>query len=103
MSSVAHEVRNPLFGVLVNLDALENDPTATGDFLPRMRREVERLSAARALATALGRELGRPGLTVDGEAEALLRSHGWPGNVRELRNVLERAAVFSKATGSIVP
>jgi transcriptional regulator with GAF, ATPase, and Fis domain len=28
-----------------------------------------------------------------------LRAHDWPGNVRELRNVLERAAYLSRATG----
>jgi transcriptional regulator with GAF, ATPase, and Fis domain len=40
------------------------------------------------------------GLTVDPAALGQLRSHPWPGNVRELRNVLERAAVLGKASGT---
>ncbi|HKP63172.1 MAG TPA: sigma 54-interacting transcriptional regulator [Polyangiales bacterium] len=33
------------------------------------------------------------------EAISALRAHDWPGNVRELRNVLERAALMTRATG----
>ena len=42
-------------------------------------------------------ELGRPGVTLGGDASDALVRHGWPGNIRELRNVLERAVLLSKS------
>jgi DNA-binding NtrC family response regulator len=33
------------------------------------------------------------------DALSALRAHDWPGNVRELRNVLERAALMTRASG----
>ncbi|HEX6738183.1 MAG TPA: two-component regulator propeller domain-containing protein [Vicinamibacteria bacterium] len=47
VAGVAHEVRNPLFGISANLDAFESHPeagTAFGPFLNFMRGEVERLT-----------------------------------------------------------
>ena len=46
---------------------------------------------------SIGRDLGRPGLRLSEDGEQVLLAHDWPGNVRELRNVLERAALLSKA------
>ncbi len=38
---------------------------------------------------------GKPRLSIDPAALALLQQRAWPGNVRELRNVLERARLFA--------
>ena len=38
-------------------------------------------------------------LKISDEAMVSLRAHDWPGNVRELRNILERAAYISRASG----
>jgi DNA-binding NtrC family response regulator len=61
----------------------------------RERREDIPLLAAAQLE-AIGRDLGRPGLTLTPTAVRALSAHSWPGNLRELRNVLERAALLSK-------
>ncbi len=37
------------------------------------------------------------------EALDLLVAYDWPGNVRELRNVIERAIIFSRDEGTILP
>jgi DNA-binding NtrC family response regulator len=38
------------------------------------------------------------GMTLSGDAQALLRTHTWPGNVRELRNVITKAAIIAQGT-----
>ena len=40
------------------------------------------------------RELKKPGLRIEDDARARLRSHDWPGNIRELENCIERAAIL---------
>ncbi len=40
------------------------------------------------------KEIGKPGLRIDPQAEELLLNYHWPGNVRELENLIERAAVL---------
>jgi len=81
--------------------------------LPPLReRRGDILPLAAHLLARIGRELGRPELTISAEAEALLSSQDWPGNVRELGNALERAAIladgdsieaFSFSLGSTTP
>ncbi len=63
----------------------------------RERRDDVPLIAERLLAR-LSEGEATP-LTIGKEAVAGLRGHDWPGNVRELRNVLERAALMSRAAG----
>jgi transcriptional regulator with GAF, ATPase, and Fis domain len=63
----------------------------------RERRDDVPLIAERLLAR-LSESEATP-LTISKEALAALRAHDWPGNVRELRNVLERAALMSRAAG----
>jgi DNA-binding NtrC family response regulator len=48
------------------------------------------------------RLLGANGLGVPPEVLAALKAYDWPGNVRELRNVLERSAHLSLASGAAV-
>jgi transcriptional regulator with GAF, ATPase, and Fis domain len=67
--------------------------------LPPLR---ERRDDVPLIAERLLTRLAEPGstpLAIGKEALAALRAHDWPGNVRELRNVLERAALMSRATG----
>ena len=42
-----------------------------------------------------GHKIGKRGLRVTPEAEALLLAHPWPGNIRELENVIERAVILT--------
>ena len=44
-----------------------------------------------------GHKIGKRGLRVAPEAEALLLAHSWPGNIRELENVLENAVALSES------
>jgi transcriptional regulator with GAF, ATPase, and Fis domain len=67
--------------------------------LPPLR---ERRDDVPLIAEQLLTRLSEPGptpLTISKESLAALRAHDWPGNVRELRNVLERAALMSRAAG----
>ena len=65
----------------------------------RERRDDIPLLVTRLLKTISAASGGGPELTLSREALDALRAHDWPGNVRELRNVLERAAYLSRATG----
>lgn len=66
--------------------------------LPPLReRTADILPIARALLQRIGRDLGRPRLTLSEAVEAKLAAWPWPGNVRELANVLERAAILAEA------
>ena len=47
------------------------------------------------LLREVSRRVGRPGLWLEPEAQAVLAAHPWPGNVRELANVLERATILT--------
>jgi two-component system response regulator FlrC len=67
--------------------------------LPPLReRRADVLPLARALLVDIGRELGRPGLTLSAEAARAVQDGAWPGNVRELQNALERAAILADGT-----
>jgi DNA-binding NtrC family response regulator len=43
-----------------------------------------------------GTRYGKPGLTLDAAALALIARHPWPGNVRELRNAMEQATLAAR-------
>ena len=65
--------------------------------LPPLReRRGDILPLAHYLLERIGRQLGRPRMTIDAEAEGRLKTYAWPGNVRELANVLERAAILAE-------
>lgn len=59
----------------------------------RQRREDIAELALHFLEQAAKR-CGKPTLTLDDDALALLKAFAWPGNIRQLENVLERAAVL---------
>jgi two-component system response regulator AtoC len=64
--------------------------------LPPLReRRGDILPLAETLLTRIGRELGRPGLTLGADARRAVAEGAWPGNVRELANALERAAILA--------
>jgi two-component system response regulator AtoC len=64
--------------------------------LPPLReRRGDILPLAETLLARIGRELGRPGLTLGADARRAVAEGAWPGNVRELANALERAAILA--------
>ena len=64
--------------------------------LPPLRHRKEDIPHLTAqLLQRLARDIRRPALHLDADAEAALMAHTWPGNVRELRNVLERAMLLA--------
>jgi len=67
---------------------------------PLRERLADIIPLAEELLSHIGRQLGRPTLTLDDAARTRLTTYAWPGNVRELGNVLERAAIL--ADGSIL-
>jgi two-component system response regulator AtoC len=65
--------------------------------LPALReRRSDIPQLARAHCEQIGPDIGKPGLVIDGAAQARLVGAAWPGNVRELRNTLERAAILAE-------
>ncbi len=64
--------------------------------LPPLRHRKDDIPQLTAqLLQQLARDIRRPALHLDADAEAALVAHAWPGNVRELRNVLERAMLLA--------
>jgi two-component system response regulator AtoC len=64
-------------------------------WLPPLRErgeDVERLACH--FCRIHGRANGKPGLTFETDALALLRAQPWPGNVRQLQNFVERLVVL---------
>jgi DNA-binding NtrC family response regulator len=67
--------------------------------LPPLRhRKADIPGLATSLVQHLAREMGRPPLPIDPDAEEALVAHSWPGNLRELRNVLECALLTGTET-----
>ena len=66
--------------------------------IPPLRERPEDVAVlARTLLAGIAAEMGRPDLSLSTEAVAALQHYAWPGNTREMRNVLERAAILSRA------
>jgi len=66
--------------------------------IPPLRARREDIPAL--VRHMLARTRGAAGLVPGPRTLEWLMQHDWPGNVRELRNLLERAAYMSAATGS---
>ncbi|MCP4661236.1 MAG: sigma-54-dependent Fis family transcriptional regulator, partial [bacterium] len=62
----------------------------------RARREDIR-PLAEDILERLTTELGRPAVSLSGDAAKAIQRYAWPGNIRELRNVLERALLLSNS------
>jgi two-component system response regulator AtoC len=68
-------------------------------WLPPLRaRTVDIQALARRFCAERGAANGRPGVTLDASALAMLSAQTWPGNVRELQNFIERLVVLSVGT-----
>lgn len=64
--------------------------------LPPLRHRKEDIPHLTVqLLQQLARDIRRPAVRLEGDAEEALVAHSWPGNVRELRNVLERAMLLT--------
>lgn len=61
-------------------ERIEDIPEIVGSFLEEFKEKYN-----------------KPDLRISNDAMMALTSYAWPGNVRELRNVIERAAVLSRA------
>ncbi len=61
-------------------ERIEDIPEIVGSFLEEFKEKYN-----------------KPDLRISSDAMMALTSYAWPGNVRELRNVIERAAVLSRA------
>jgi signal transduction histidine kinase/HAMP domain-containing protein len=91
VAGIAHEVRNPLFGILANLDAWEDEAAAgMSEFGQRIRREAQRLQEF--MNDLL--DYGRP-VQVGRERVALPAV--WRGIEPEIRLAAERAGVLLEA------
>jgi two-component system response regulator FlrC len=64
--------------------------------VPLRERPMDLEPLAEHLLARIARQLGRPPMSISGEARARLAAYRWPGNVRELANVLERAAILAE-------
>jgi len=67
---------------------------------PLRERPEDILPLIRHFLNQAAQEAFLPQITLDREAEEVLRSYPWPGNIRELSNVLER--VLSSLEGSTI-
>ena len=67
--------------------------------LARRRQDVAML--AEHFLQAGAQQAGEVMPELDASALALLEAHDWPGNVRELRNLMERLAVITRASGQL--
>jgi PAS domain S-box-containing protein len=57
---------------------------------PLRKRKADILPIARHILNQLMADMTLSGVSIDPEAEDVLRQYAWPGNVRELSNALER-------------
>jgi two-component system response regulator AtoC len=65
-------------------------------WLPPLRERPEDIEAlARHFCAEYGTTSGRPDMTLEADAIALLRAQSWPGNVRQLQNLIERLTVLA--------
>jgi two-component system, NtrC family, response regulator AtoC len=62
---------------------------------PLRERRDDILPLASHFLALFSNRMRKPGLTLSGETERVLRGYDYPGNVRELRNLIERAVILS--------
>ena len=61
---------------------------------PLRERPEDILPLARRFVAFFASTIGRRGIELSKEAEAMMLAYRWPGNVRELRNAIERAVIL---------
>ncbi len=66
-------------------------------WMPPLRERTDDVeSLVRHFCVSLGQANGKPGISVEPEAMALLKGQPWPGNVRQLQNFVERLIVLAE-------
>jgi transcriptional regulator with PAS, ATPase and Fis domain len=61
---------------------------------PLRERREDIVPITRHLLKRIAQDMGIMGLSMDPQAEEVLKNYGWPGNVREISNVLERVIPY---------
>lgn len=95
----------------MNLEAMVEEGTFRMDLLyrintirvelpPLRERDEDVLLLAAYFLHNFSMRYNKPGLKMDGKAEAALKKWSWPGNVRELQHSMERAVIL--AEGKII-
>jgi two-component system response regulator FlrC len=63
--------------------------------IPPLRERMEDvIPMAELFLERYGSTMGRPGLSLSGDAKSAINAHRWPGNVRELENAVQRALLL---------
>jgi PAS domain S-box-containing protein len=68
---------------------------------PLRERRDDIGTLAAAFAQKFAKRMGRSLEPLSGDCLRRLLAYGWPGNVRELQNIIERAVITSRDSGSI--
>ena len=82
------------------MDLLYRINTIRVELPPLREREEDVLLLAAYFLHDFSNRYNKPGLKMDGKAEAALKKWSWPGNVRELQHSIERAVIL--AEGKII-
>ena len=82
------------------MDLLYRINTIVVELPPLREREEDVMLLAAYFLHNFSMRYNKPGLKMDGKAEAALKKWSWPGNVRELQHSMERAVIL--AEGKII-
>jgi transcriptional regulator with PAS, ATPase and Fis domain len=85
---------------MFRMDLLYRINTIRVELPPLREREEDVLLLAAYFLHNFSNRYSKPGLKMDGKAEAALKKWSWPGNVRELQHSIERAVIL--AEGKII-
>jgi len=78
------------------MDLLYRINTIRVELPPLRERDEDVLLLATYFLHNFSMRYNKPGLKMDGKAEAALKKWSWPGNVRELQHCMERAVILTE-------
>ncbi|MCK5693975.1 MAG: sigma-54-dependent Fis family transcriptional regulator, partial [Bacteroidales bacterium] len=78
------------------MDLLYRINTIRVELPPLRERDEDVLLLAAYFLHNFSMRYNKPGLKMDGKAEAALKKWSWPGNVRELQHCMERAVILTE-------